>query len=859
MMPSIFATVGDAASACPSSTPQSAKTGDETTGAPLFADVMGSLLTNGPAPAKPARPASAGAAADSEGEEQPDTGVARSTSPETEVAVAESPETTASVVTGSQTPQTGTFFFGGPLTRPLVMDIAGGELAGTGVAQGVEGAEDGTDQTEVLQETADGKRMPRTITGRHQRGLRDAAMRNELADTGNSASSCLLSDADADETGSEAGTLTGPNIAMVVKNLLIQPPVGNPAMACERPSFIETNAKPSASAPATSPEMAVAPAASPLAQRTESSQITPWSPVTNNEQQATTDAPTQDPESPAPLAALSTSENAADSTETRRSVVVRETDLPNTMPEGAQPEPDAQVTSAQLPSPQTVGDGIREGYDTAAQRAKPGPGMGADQVSALADSQWTWTPLPQSVVDQTMYSESVRPGSSDASAPLAVPAAAVFSFGANVVVTKPLRGLSPLVDGQPATNASAPLAVPAETAFSFGANVVVTKPLQGLSSLVDGQSTTLPENQGLGISQYQVSDLTTPTVAGAQPVFPQKVTRLDLQPASIQQLSDLQPQPAAIPATSVELPGASTDPRFQSNLSVTSDSAASVRQNLPAATGEQPVVSQGTVVTGVPEPPEDMAGEEALRGTDAAPNGVAMKKPNDLHTIAGPDENILPVEKESEFLWQHQREPFGVKIGEKLEHSVLDGLFVTHEPETGRQQLISVVADTTPDATSTSATAAFSVESLADQLMDRVVKFKSLYQDNVAVMVAPDDKTEIHLQFTLAGDGVNVCARVERGDFNVLQANWDQLRQTLADHGVHMGELNRTASDTNYPSQSSTETTGSGAREQAPHHKPRLSEELADEIAGAGAMTETPHIRLHNARRVTPRRWEKWA
>jgi hypothetical protein len=140
-----------------------------------------------------------------------------------------------------------------------------------------------------------------------------------------------------------------------------------------------------------------------------------------------------------------------------------------------------------------------------------------------------------------------------------------------------------------------------------------------------------------------------------------------------------------------------------------------------------------------------------------------------------------------------------------------------------------------------------------------VVTFKSLYQDNMAVMVKPDEHTELRLQFTLKSDGVDVSAQVERGDFNTLRANWGQLQQTLADHGVRMGELHRPSSNANDMSQSGNGAAMGNAHERTPRHRPRLDEELSEELAGAGAMTEAVHVRLHNSPRVPPRRWERWA
>ncbi|MBI5820957.1 MAG: hypothetical protein HZA88_18460 [Verrucomicrobia bacterium] len=854
-MPSIFSTVSDAASVCLSSPSQPAKTVDETAGEPLFADVMGSFLTNDPPPAKPAQPVPASIAADSAESSQAAVSIICLAQTTAEVTVAESSETAVPVVVYDRAPQTGTFFFTRPLIGPLAMDTAGRESADTGEPQDVKGSEKGVDPVEAVQEVLDEELAPQTIAVRHQRGLREVAECDELADVEILADSRLQPDPDDDcadvdgGAGSETGSLMCQSIAVAAENSQTHPAVVDPAMVRERTCSSEISARPSACASATSADVAATPAASRWGQGGESSQSIPWSPAACNGQKEVVDVSTHVPSSSAPLLTLPTSGSATDSTEVSRLVGVHESDLSNVMPESVQPELGAKSDPVQMPSPQSVSNDGRVNYGTVAQRTAPRPEINPDQIPTSADSQRAWTSSQQPIrIDQTPHGESAGLDSSN-------------------------------VDALPT--------VPVEAAFSFGANVVTAKTPPDLASLVVDRPATLAEDQNPGVSQYQAAGLKKSMVAEASAVFTQGVAISDSQSESIQQPLSSQQQPAVSSEKLVESARMNADSRFRWDLPAVGNLLASIRQDLPVTIGEQPSVAQGAVVVDVPklqirqdlpvatggQPPvaqgavivdvtalqKGMAGEDALRGMDAAPIGDAMKKPNDLHTIAGPDENILPVENESGFVGHNRREPFGIRIGEKLDPSVLSGLFVTHEPEAGRQQLTFVTASASPDTASTAASAQFSVESLADQLMDRVVKFKSLYQDNVAVMVMPDDNTEIHLQFTLGGDGVNVCARVERGDLDLLRANWDQLRQTLADHGVHMGELNRPSSDTNNLPQSATETNGGGAHEQAPRHQPRLNEELAEEIAGAGAMTETPHVRLHNARRVTPRRWEKWA
>jgi hypothetical protein len=269
--------------------------------------------------------------------------------------------------------------------------------------------------------------------------------------------------------------------------------------------------------------------------------------------------------------------------------------------------------------------------------------------------------------------------------------------------------------------------------------------------------------------------------------------------------------------------------------------------------------SGGIASHGLAIPMAGETGDGMESGTGIAITGDAMKAANELHTIAGSDENILPGEEELGFGGQNKREPFGTRISEKLSRSALDTLFVTQETGSDRQQMSQAVAGTSDNATPATASTQLLVEKLTHQVTDRVVTFKSLYQDHMAVMIKPDDHTEIRLQFTLKADGVDVAARVERGDFNTLRANWGQLQQSLADHGIHMGELNRPTSNTNSLFQSGNGADPGSAHQRTPHHRSQLEEDLAEDVTGAGAMTEAVRVRLHDSGHTTPRRWERWA
>jgi hypothetical protein len=85
-------------------------------------------------------------------------------------------------------------------------------------------------------------------------------------------------------------------------------------------------------------------------------------------------------------------------------------------------------------------------------------------------------------------------------------------------------------------------------------------------------------------------------------------------------------------------------------------------------------------------------------------------------------------------------------------------------------------------------------KSLAQEILHSAVRFRSIRAESMSVVLRPDGQTELTLQLTLHQGRIEVEARVQRGDWTTLQAQWAQLQQTLSQQGVRLNALAADAS-----------------------------------------------------------------
>lgn len=78
---------------------------------------------------------------------------------------------------------------------------------------------------------------------------------------------------------------------------------------------------------------------------------------------------------------------------------------------------------------------------------------------------------------------------------------------------------------------------------------------------------------------------------------------------------------------------------------------------------------------------------------------------------------------------------------------------------------------------------------IATRITEQAVHFKASGLGSLAVVLKPDSRTEIHLQFVTRNGQIEAQARCEHGDRQQLAAQWPQLQETLQRHGVRLLSL----------------------------------------------------------------------
>jgi hypothetical protein len=161
---------------------------------------------------------------------------------------------------------------------------------------------------------------------------------------------------------------------------------------------------------------------------------------------------------------------------------------------------------------------------------------------------------------------------------------------------------------------------------------------------------------------------------------------------------------------------------------------------------------------------------------------------------------------------------------------------------------------------------AIDMTSVVEKIRTEVTNLRQRGGEAMTVTLRPDGATQLHLEVTVARDGsVHAVARCERGDFQSINAQWPELQQSLAAHGIRMTELsNGNGHGAGAGSQSGAEAFQNFERGQnAPNregHEGREAFNFEEELAGApSARSSTRQINPSVAAATSSRRWQSWA
>lgn len=101
--------------------------------------------------------------------------------------------------------------------------------------------------------------------------------------------------------------------------------------------------------------------------------------------------------------------------------------------------------------------------------------------------------------------------------------------------------------------------------------------------------------------------------------------------------------------------------------------------------------------------------------------------------------------------------------------------------------------------------------------------------DSMAVVIRPDDRTQISLRLTMHDGHVNIFARCEEGDFNRLAGHWVELQRHLDTQGVRLMPLS-SATDFNQ---------GNAHQEPRQPDNPRSDSSAANDVSSANQPLKT--------------------
>lgn len=107
---------------------------------------------------------------------------------------------------------------------------------------------------------------------------------------------------------------------------------------------------------------------------------------------------------------------------------------------------------------------------------------------------------------------------------------------------------------------------------------------------------------------------------------------------------------------------------------------------------------------------------------------------------------------------------------------------------------------------------------IIDAVRNHVQILRTSNQDRLEVVLRPDGNTQILLQVLKVDGQIQVQARCERGDFALLQANWNSIQQNLSSQGIRVEPIERSVNTgANWTSNSGgQQSSEQSAREDRP-------------------------------------------
>jgi hypothetical protein len=155
---------------------------------------------------------------------------------------------------------------------------------------------------------------------------------------------------------------------------------------------------------------------------------------------------------------------------------------------------------------------------------------------------------------------------------------------------------------------------------------------------------------------------------------------------------------------------------------------------------------------------------------------------------------------------------------------------------------------------------------LVESIRTEVATLRQGNDNTMTVVLRPDSGTQLSVNLSIARDGsVHAQARFDRGDFQSLQAQWPQLQQSLAAHGIRIADLSNqnqnSAQQHNHGSASAFQNPERGQNQQQQRNDAEIASFEDQFKASKQKLSSTTKPQPQPpARAASPtRRWQSWA
>jgi hypothetical protein len=154
------------------------------------------------------------------------------------------------------------------------------------------------------------------------------------------------------------------------------------------------------------------------------------------------------------------------------------------------------------------------------------------------------------------------------------------------------------------------------------------------------------------------------------------------------------------------------------------------------------------------------------------------------------------------------------------------------------------------------------VDRISNLLLRETSLVRQYSSDSMAVVLRPDDNTELYVHFAQRNGQIEATIRCDRGDAHQLGALWPQLQESLAQQRVRLAPLQEGPSaNSNFNHSTGFSSSGEGSGSQ--RHSPSDRQSMDERSAPASSIPDVSHVRERGGsrRRLTTSRpgWETWA